>query len=210
MWALAAAVAITVTASGAAAQQAAGSGPLVLERVGSGLVAAPDVKVTDVDGTVGTLVGGYVGWLGDEKVLIGGAGYWLANGRDDLRMSYGGLLMGWTFNGDGRIAFGGRGLVGAGLATLSDQIASSQRGPFDGRFSPVRFGVGPGGPTVRHVIFDEGFAILEPQGNLVIRLTNTLRLDCGVGYRLIGAASGVEDRLRGVTGSFAVRFGGGQ
>jgi len=42
---------------------------------------------------------------------------------------------------------------------------------------------------------------------VTVRLLDRLGLDVGVGYRLIGAAGGVEDRLRGVTGSVAIRFG---
>jgi hypothetical protein len=186
------------------------SGPLVLERVGSGVVAAPDFKIAEVDDTVGTLVGGYVGWVGDQRLLIGGAAYWLANGRDDLKMAYGGLLVGWTFNGDGRIAFGAKSLAGVGQATLSDTFVIRSIGRANDRPRDVRFAPGAGGSVTRDFIFDRTFAVLEPQGHLVIRLTDTIRLDCGVGYRVIGAAGGFEERLRGASGSVAVRFGAGQ
>ena len=42
-------------------------GPMRIERVHSGLLAAPDYKVTDVDHTTSQLLGGYAGWITDEK-----------------------------------------------------------------------------------------------------------------------------------------------
>ena len=63
----------------------------------SGFLAAPDIKVTEVDHTTSALAGGYAGWLADETFFIGGGAYWLANPDSDRRMAYGGLvlLLGW-------------------------------------------------------------------------------------------------------------------
>ena len=36
-----------------------------------------------------------------------------------------------------------------------------------------------------------------------------LRLSAGLAYRLIGSSDGMEERLRGLSGSFAVQIGGG-
>ena len=194
-----------------AAPQPGAPGPLVLEKLESGFVVAPDVKVTDIDGDVGTLVGGYAGWLADGALLVAGAGYWLADGPGDLEMAYGGVLVGWSIDAGSRIRFGARGLVGGGQASLSDTF--SFRVPSFPFGRDMRAGAGsfhfPGDGEVvmRRVSFDQGFFIFEPQAVVTVRLLDRLGLDVGVGYRLIGAAGGVEDRLRGVTGSVAIRFG---
>ena len=41
-------------------------------------------------------------------------------------------------------------------------------------------------------------------------MTGWCRINVGVGYRLIGGASMIDDRLRGVSGTVAVQFGGGR
>src|SRR6185436_8954959 len=116
-------VAITFT-SAAYAQDAAApppapsQGPLVLERIHNGIVVAPDYKVTELNGDVAQLAGAYVGRVIDDRLLIGGAGYWLANGTRGSELRYGGVMIGWT-TAPGRIRFGARGLVGGGSGTLA-------------------------------------------------------------------------------------------
>src|SRR5207245_11502630 len=58
------------------------------------------------------------------------------------------------------------------------------------------------------VVFRDHFFVLEPQANALVRLTRLMRLDVGVGYRLIDGADGVDRRLRGVSGSVALQIGG--
>jgi hypothetical protein len=204
---LASSVASAQSPASGGGQTAPQQGPLVLEKVQSGAVAAPDIKATDIDGHVGTLIGGYAGWLTDETLLIGGGGYWLANGRDETKMAYGGVVVGWTLNGSRRIGFGFRGLVGAGQATLIDTIAV-RGGVRPDRRGRMPLANSPEASTVRFA-FDRDFFVAEPQCNIVVRLTRAIRLDGGVGYRLVGAAGNDNDRLRGITGSVAIRFGGG-
>jgi hypothetical protein len=55
---------------------------------------------------------------------------------------------------------------------------------------------------------NEDFFITEPQVNAVLSLTKWLRLDAGVGYRLIGGADVLSDDLRGISGSIALQLGG--
>jgi hypothetical protein len=50
--------------------------------------------------------------------------------------------------------------------------------------------------------------IAEPQVNALLSLTKWMRLDAGVGYRLIGGADLLGDDLRGISGSIAVQIGG--
>jgi peroxiredoxin len=47
------------------------------------------MKVTPVDGTTSTLVGVYGGKLIEDRALVGGALYWLADPRDEARLTYG-------------------------------------------------------------------------------------------------------------------------
>ena len=62
-------------------------GPMVVERVQSGFLVAPDVKVTRVDGITSELAGAYAGWLTDGTIFVGGGGYWMANQSSDRRMA---------------------------------------------------------------------------------------------------------------------------
>src|SRR5438034_3938989 len=58
------------------------SGPLVVERIHNGFVVAPDYKVTALDDRTAQLAGAYAGRTIDDRLLVGGAAYWLVNGPD--------------------------------------------------------------------------------------------------------------------------------
>src|SRR5439155_465877 len=130
------------------------SGPLVVERIHNGFVVAPDYKVTALDDRTAQLAGAYAGRTIDDRLLVGGAAYWLVNGPDRSKLTYGGLLIGWSMRNTGRIRFGARGLAGIGTATLMTEIrtripdgAQSLRG-----FQPaptIRFGQPPAPTPVR-------------------------------------------------------------
>jgi len=194
-----------------AAQPAAGT--LTVERMTNGPVAAPEVRFSDVDGHFGTLIGGYAGWITDDRLLIGGGGSWLANGSHDRELAYGGVIVEYRLLATERLGFGVRGLVGGGGATLAAPL-SELPGYRPGAPMPS-----PTGRGSRHVIpypdpdlrvvFREYFFVFEPQADVQFGITRWLRLTGGVGYRVIGAADGFEDRLRGVSGSIAVQFVGG-
>ena len=86
---------VELVAQPAAAQGAPGTaspqgpnsqGPMIVERVKSGFLVAPDVKITEVDNSTSELVGAYAGWLTDQTFFIGGGGYWLANTSGDRDM----------------------------------------------------------------------------------------------------------------------------
>jgi hypothetical protein len=195
---------LTVTVLPASAGQEPGPqaqpGPLVLERVESGFVVAPDFKITEVNDTFSKLMGVYGGWMKDHTLLVGAGGYWLTNRSDDLKMAYGGLVLGWQKRADRRVGFGAKGLVGLGEATLSTVISDLVRVPRD-----VRFGRGVSPDT--RVRFGRQFFIVEPEATLLVKLTNQIRFNGGVGYRLIAGAGGFEEQLRGLTGSVALQIG---
>ena len=189
-------------------------GPMVVERVHSGFLAAPDVKVTEVDGTTSALAGGYAGWLSDETFFVGGGGYWLANPDSDRKMAYGGLVLQLLARSDRRIGFGIKGLIGGGSATLATTIEPA----FGFRDLPNlpdlrRLGLDLDralrAPTATRIRLSEGFFIAEPELDVIVRLSRQLRLTGGLGYRLIEADGRDDRRLRGATGSIGLQIGGG-
>ena len=70
-------------------------GPMIVEPIHSGFLAAPDVKVTEVDRRTSELVGGYAGWVTDDTFFVGGGGYWLAIGTAIARWP----MAVWSCNG---------------------------------------------------------------------------------------------------------------
>ena len=197
------------------AQQAATTAPqstqnqLVVERIKNSFLVAPDLKVTEVDRNFSTLAGAYGGWVNDNTLLIGAGGYWLTNRSNDLKMAYGGLVVGWLTRQDRRLGFGAKGLVGLGEGTLGTALDSSSPLLDRDRQGRLRMSApAVSGRRVR-VVFHDQFFIAEPEANVSLKLTKWLRLSGGVGYRVIGSAEGLEDRLRGTTGNLALQFGGG-
>jgi hypothetical protein len=189
-------------------------GPMVVERVHSGFLAAPDVKVTEVDHATSALIGGYAGWLTDETFFVGGGGYWLANPDNDRKMAYGGLVLQLLTHSDRRIRFGIKGLIGGGRATLGTTIQPA----LDFRDLPNlpdlrRFGISLDrvlrAPTSTRIRLSEGFFVAEPQLDIVVRLSRQIRLTGGAGYRLIAADGRDDGRLRGATGGIGLQIGGG-
>ena len=171
--------------------------PLVLERIESPFVAAPDFKIADIDGHTGQLAGAYVGRLLDNTLFVGGGYYWLINGDGGEEMRYGGLMLGWSMPAGSMIRFGGRGLVGFGTATLGTGVTPGRDfGPRDRvRSLP--------GQTVRFLARDD-FFVFEPQLNATVRVIPHVGVDVGGGYRVSGATDALENRLNGASGSVGV------
>ena len=189
----------------------ASQGPMIVERVHSGLLVAPDFKITDFDKRASELAGGYAGWLTDETFFIGGGGYWLANQARDRKMAYGGLVVQWLTRGNRRTAFAAKGLIGGGRATLGTTGSQAfdlrdVRGlQFDQR-DLDRFARGLGNSRVR---FREDFFVAEPEVDVAIRLTRRLRLAAGAGYRFTVTEGRDDRRFSGATGSLALQIDGG-
>jgi hypothetical protein len=188
---------------------------MTIERLHSGFLAAPDVKVTRVDGRTSELVGGYAGWLMDDTILIGGGGYWLASGSRDREMGYGGLVVQWIANSKSRVGYGLKGLVGGGEARLTDTVLLYVPRPFDVDVRNVTAGRVDPAQLIRNVTLiprttdvrvREGFFVAEPEANVFARLTDHLRLAGGVGYRFIGSEDRDGRRLRGATGTVSLQI----
>src|SRR5262245_19851293 len=77
--------------SGAAVQTPQSRGPMQVERVHSGFLFVPDVKLTEIAHKTSTLVGGEAGWLADETMFYGGGLYFLVDGPQQTSMWYGGF-----------------------------------------------------------------------------------------------------------------------
>jgi hypothetical protein len=183
------------------------SGPLVLERIHDGWVLASDFKVTDLNDRTGELAGVYGGRLIDNTLLIGGAGYWLTNDARDFRLGYGGVIVGWQSREFGRIRFGGRGLAGAGTATLGFDAGLPGRPvaqPLGGR-GDVRFGVTS--PRALRFVGRDEFLVVEPQANVAARITKNVGLSCGISYRETAGADFLGDRVNGPAANLSVQFG---
>jgi hypothetical protein len=193
-------------------------GPMTVERVHDGFAIAPDFRFSELNGSSAWLAGAYGGWVIDNTILIGGGGYWLTNRSQDFDMAYGGAVVAWLQHTERTIGFGARALVGFGEATISstldnvDYYLDHDGHPtfFDNH--PIR-GVRPGNlqvvaPGTVHAIFHEHFFVTEPQADLLINFKPRLRLAVGIGYRLIGAADGLEHQLRGASGSVSLQIGG--
>jgi hypothetical protein len=184
-------------------------GPMVVERIHSGLLAAPEVKVTEVDHKTSELAGGYVGWLADDTFFIGGGGYWLANPRhSDHDFAYGGLVVQWLANRSERAGFGAKALFGGGESTTTQTVTVlvPEVRALNGR--PTI----PSTTRSEQVRFRQGFAVAEPELVGFVRLASHLRLTGGIGYRFAGTdrRDGFGDvRLSGATGSVSLQIGGG-
>jgi len=189
--------------------------PMQIETIQSGFVIAPDSRFTQIDDRTATFAGAYGGYLAEKTFLVGAGGYWLANEDHDFKMAYGGAVIGWTIRCDHAFAYGARVLVGGGEATLSSSYAQLLNIP-DGtvvstrdvaRFGSRHGSVNSGISSSTRVIVTDDFFITEPQANVLWRLTDWMRIDLGVSYRVIAASDFMDSRLRGFGGTVAIRFG---
>jgi hypothetical protein len=180
------------------------SGPMVVERIKSGALIAPDFRITEFDGKAAGLFGAYGGWLSDQSLLIGAGGYWLGGASANEDMWYFGLVTGWFAHADKPIGFGIKGLVGFGEATLTNGF-NTLPPPRPSPFSPYY----PGYPVYGYSYYHEDFFIFDPDASVSARLSKNVRLTGSVGYRLTAGAYGPDDRLHGITGGVSLQIGNG-
>ncbi len=198
----AALLAIPVAAAAQSIPPPLSQGPMTVERLSSGWVAGPDFKVTDVDGATSALVGGFAGFLSRETFLVGGAGYWLANGNNNRELAYGGFLTQWQALGSGPLGFSANMLIGGGQATLTRLYT----------YYPPVVVVDPRAPrvpVVSSVRYTDGVFVFEPEVGLLVKLGKQARLTSHVGYRFVGSNGYDSNRLSGFTGSVGLQIGGG-
>jgi hypothetical protein len=211
--AFAAALILAVSPQGALAgegpegsgQPPPGKSTVVVEEVQNGPVFGVEFKFTGIDGQDAYLLGGYAGALFDDKLLVGGAGYWRV---DDYWNRYGdgyhdhyGYYDGYGYHG----ATGYGGLIVEAYPLRSSAASLSVRGLIGGGVSAIG---GNGFYDYGYYGYNQTYFIFEPQVNVSLRLARGVAMVGGVGYRVIGWANGWEDQIGGLTGSFAIRFGG--
>jgi hypothetical protein len=185
----------------AASAQTTAPQQLTVERIRTPFVIAPDYKVTELNGEREQLAGGYVGQLFDEKLFIGGAGYWLFNAGRGEELAYGGLLLGWSTPPLGGVSVGLRGLIGGGRGQLARNVTLVR----DGRDLRTGAPRGAGTTTVR-VLARDDFFVFEPQVHVTASPFEHVGLNVGGGYRLTGLTDALDGSLNGVTGSVGLQF----
>ena len=178
-----------------------GQGPMTVERMQEGWTIAPDFKVTRFDGGTRTLAGAYGGWVIDNTLMIGGAGYGLMDPSHTRRLSYGGLLVEWRQGTDKALGFSVKGLLGAGTATASRTVTLIAFDP-DHAIPPPSTSLG-----TATLAFREDFFVAEPQVDVLLKVAPHVRLHVGGGYRAVSGANGLEREIRGATGSISLEFG---
>jgi hypothetical protein len=179
---------------------------MIVERVQSGFLVAPEAKVTRFDRRTSELVGGYGGWLSDQTLFIGGGGYWMPNRSRDRGLAYGGLIVGVMPRSNRTVSFGVKGLLGAGRATRVESVTLFDDRGREPQIFPHRV-IAPV-PIVTNVRFREEFWVAEPEASVIVRFSRHVHLAAGASYRFVGRERGTRAGLNGPSGSIAVQFGG--
>jgi hypothetical protein len=169
---------------------------LITGQVQHGGFGGPVMKITTFRDDVGLLVGGRGGWIINHVLALGGGGYGLTNNIEAP-------IRGYYLN------------VGYGGPIVEYIIASNRL-----VHASVNLLIGAGGVNYRedywdideHSIFieEDAFFVMEPGVDLELNVTNFLRVNAGISYRLI---DGVESRdlddsdMSGVAATLMLKFG---
>ena len=201
---------------------AAAQGPMVIEPIGSGWVATPEIKQTEVDSKAATMIGGSAGYVANETFFVGGAGYWLANGSNNREMGYGGFVMQWFAKAGDHTWIAPKMLLGGGTGTLTStvtQIVTPIPGPYGGGPNTAATPIVP--QTVTSLVrVHNDFFVFEPELDAKIRISRLAQISVGGGYRFVSGyygyypyyyygSSPFDSRFQGWVGSFGIQFGGG-
>lgn len=209
--------AITTVAASAQTRPSS-QGPLVLEPSSDGLVIAPEVTFAGFEkgGGTGTLVGGYGGWLFDNKLLLGAGASFLVDHRRGDRVSgmgYGGFVAGWSVPVGRALHVGLKGLVGFGQAELTDSITYALPVDRDRPFFPgphrgtmLSATTTTGTYTAQYRFWDD-FFLVDPQVTAQVRLARGVAVDLSGGYRLVSGLRRYDSWVRGYDASVGVRIG---
>jgi len=198
---------------------AAAQGPMIVEPIGSGWVATPELKQTEVDGHAATMIGGTAGYVANETFFIGGGGYWLANGSDNREMGYGGFVMQWFIKAGDHTFVAPKMLIGGGEGTLTGTVTQVVNPPYPGYGPPVAAPQVPQ-PVTSLVRVHNDFFVFEPELDVKVRISRLAQLSAGGGYRFIGGyygyypyyyygSSSFDSRFQGWVGTVGIQIGGG-
>jgi hypothetical protein len=169
-------------------------------KVESGGYGAPEVRFTRLAGHDAILVGARGGWIIDHAFVVGVAGFGSASRRVDagqvlpsgraagLEFGYGGVDLGWVSRPGDRVHLTLGLLLGGGAVSFND---------------PARLDDGWIGPT------DE-FLVVEPSAALELRVTRSVRVAAGGGYRIVTGARSATVRsadLRAPAAGLTLKLG---
>jgi len=169
----------------APAPQAPGQSGLVqVPSAEDGFAFAPDFRITEVNHRTTQFVGAYGGAVFAGQALFGLGGYFQADSPSD--MWYFGPVAEWRLWHDRPVGITAHGLAGYGAAFV-------RTFPVDGRRGIRLPGFG----------FYEGFFVGEPEVQVMARLTRSMRLHVGAGYRFTSSNSNLD----GPIGSISLQFG---
>jgi len=162
------------TSDGAALDLAAAQasqGPMTVERIHNGFLAAPEFKITDFDHKTSGLAGGYAGVVFADAFFIGGGGYGLVTDTKNRSLGYGGLILQWFGRTNETFGFSGRMLMGWGTAES---------------LQPFQVVDNRGRVSVQSARVHQDFYVFEPEVNGLVRFSEHMRLTGGAGYRFTG------------------------
>ena len=179
-------------------------GPMTVVPVRNAFVLAPEVRFGKVSHRSATFAGATAGVLMDNRLFLGAGGYWLANNSRGFEMGYVGAVAGWYLKGEGPIDLSISGLVGGGWSTMTWVGGAVPLG-MNPRFHQIY--PQPGDSILRAWYVGNDFFVAEPEATVCIRLSRSVWINAGVGYRFISGAHDLDNDMRGVTGSVAVTFG---
>jgi hypothetical protein len=164
--------------------------PIQVTPAEDGYVFAPDVRITEVNHYTTTLLGAYGGYVFDGKVLVGLGAYWQVYGTYGSSMGYFGPVFEYRLFTDKTIGLNLHGLIGGGW----------QYGQTPYYYAPV--GHHGGSYGYYYYYNNQAFFVVEPEAQVVVRFSPTIRLQGGIGYRATSAHG-----LDGVSGSISLQLG---
>jgi len=169
---------------------------LVGGEIESGGFGGPVVKITQVNGESGVLMGGRGGWIINHRFVLGGGGYGLTTNHKApnystesphyIEMGYGGLELEYIVSSNKVLHYSLQTLIGAGGVDLRDKWGGSVDGEND------------------------SFFVVEPGANLELNVSKSIRISAGASYRHV---VGVDYRglgnsdLSGLSANLALKFG---
>ncbi len=176
------ALAVVALFAGAEPAGAAGRGPLFpLAGTDRGGFGGPDFRLTTLQGSVMMVGGGPVYLLTDRSLLLGLNGYYLEGDAEQVMIGYGGVSIGYLFFP--------RSFVSLSLSCLA----------------------GGGGASVDSGTRHAGLLVLEPDAEVLLRLTRHSRIGVGASYRLVLPLADVPGLggadLSGLSVGLGLRYG---
>jgi hypothetical protein len=174
------------------------------EGMSHGGFGGPQVLWTEFNGEDGLLVGGHGAWVVNKTFYLGGAGYGLVSEHagpevpnytetPELRMGYGGMLIGFILSNDRVVHTTADVLIGGG--GINNNIGEEKEFYHD--------------PNVYRSSTD-AFWMVQPMAHIEVNITDWMRLDISGGYRYVENIDSFglkNDDVSGPVAGLTLRFG---